>query len=347
MSDAKVKIADIIVPSVFEKYAIERTAELTDFVSSGIIENDARFDELASGPSRDVDMPFWTDLPNTAGNGRQLLSDSANIETRKIGTSKDIAAIHNDANAWSSNVLAKWLSGADPMGAIVQLVGEWWAREDEAMLISSLKGVFVALDAEVGDPNYLKIAVEVAGDVTEATKLTGLTFIDACAKLGDRADRLMAIAMHSATEASLRKRDLIDFVPDSEGKAMIKVFQGRRVIVDDTLAGRAGTTSGTVYLSVLFGPGAFAKGNAALTDPAEGGFGTEGVELARDAKASDSILINRRRHILHPRGVKFVRGGGTPVVGETATNAELEASGHWVRVYEPKNVRIVGILHNI
>lgn len=349
MADAKVKIADIIEPSVFEQYVIERTAELTDFGSSGIIEMDPEFDALAAGPSRLVDMPFWKDLPNTTGNERQILSDSANIETRKITTSQDAAQIHVDANSWSSNVLAKWLSGDDPMGAIVQLVAGWWAREDEKILISSLKGVFGALDAESGDPNYLKIASEDQTAITEATRLTGITFVDACQKLGDRSDRLTAIGMHSATEAALRKRDLIDFVPDSDGKAMIRVFQGRRVIVDDTLPVRNGTTSGTntVYTSVLFGPGAIAKGSAALTTPAEGGFGTEGVELARAALASDSILINRRRYILHPRGVKFVPAGGGALAGTGPTNTELETAAKWSRVYEAKNVRIVGILHNI
>jgi len=349
MADAKVKLADIIEPTVFEGYVIERTAELSRFASSGIIESDASFDALASGPSRDVDMPFWQDLPNNASNRRQILSDSANIETRKITSSEDKAAIHSDSNSWSSNVLAKWLSGSDPMAAIGQLVADWWMREDEAMLISTLKGVFGALDAESGDPNYLKIASEDSSAITAATSLTGSTFIDACTKLGDASERVTAIAMHSSVESSLRKLDLIDYVPDSDGKTMIRVFQGRRVIVDDTLAPRDGTTSGTgtVYTSVLFGSGAIAKGSARLTDPAEGGFGTEGVEFARNALASDTILINRRRFLLHPRGVKFTRAGGGALAGQSPTNAELETAAKWTRVYESKNVRIVGILHNI
>jgi hypothetical protein len=44
--------------------------------------------------------------------------------------------------------------------------------------------------------------------------------------------------MHSATEAALRKLDLIDFIPDSEGKAMLRTFQGRRVVVDDNVPTR-------------------------------------------------------------------------------------------------------------
>jgi hypothetical protein len=138
--------------------------------------------------------------------------------------------------------------------------------------------------------------------------------------------------------------DLIDFLPDSEGRAALRVFQGRRVVVDDNLPTRAGTTDGTVYTTFLFGQGAFAKGSARLdSEPLQGGFGTEGVELARVPLDSDTVLINRRRYILHPRGVKFTSAG---VAGDSPTNAELETAANWVRVYEAKNVRIVAVTHN-
>jgi len=38
------------------------------------------------------------------------------------------------------------------------------------------------------------------------------------------------------------------------------LVQGRRVVVDDNLPTRAGTTDGTVYTTYLFGQGAFGKG---------------------------------------------------------------------------------------
>ena len=72
---AKTAVADIIVPTEFEKYAIERTAQLSVFVQSGIIEHAPEFDELAMGGGRTVEMPFWKDL--TAA--RQILSDSGSL----------------------------------------------------------------------------------------------------------------------------------------------------------------------------------------------------------------------------------------------------------------------------
>jgi len=334
---AKTAVADIIIPTEFEKYAIERTAELSAFGQSGIVEMAPEFDELASGGGREVKMPFWKDLSGA----RQLLSDSASLTVNKITSDQDIARIQNDAQVWSVNHLATVISGDDPMQAIVDLVADYWARTDEGIIVSCLKGIFAAASMA---GNLLSIKSESIAGQSSATRLNGATFVDATQKLGDRADRLSAIAMHSATEAALRKLDLIDFIPDSEGKSQIRSFQGRRVIVDDNLPTRAGSTDGTVYTSYLFGPGAFAKGSAKLdSKPLQGGFGTEGVELARVPLDSDSVLINRRRYILHPRGVKF---NSASVAADSPTNAELELAANWTRVYENKNVRIVAIEHN-
>ncbi|MDB6056234.1 MAG: coat protein [Verrucomicrobiales bacterium] len=333
---AKTQIADVIVPTEFEKYAIQRTAALSAFYESGIVEMDPQFDALADAGGSEAHMPFWNDLSGA----RQPLNDSAPLTTQKIGADQDIARIHNDGQAWSVNQLAKAMAGDDPMSAILQLVGSYWARTDEAFMISSLKGMFAAASMA---SNLLAIHAESIAASTSANKLTGTTFVDACQKLGDRADRLVAVAMHSATEAALRKLDLIDFVPDSEGKPSIRTFQGRRVIIDDNCPLRNGTTDGFVYTSYLFGPGAFGRGSAKLTDPVQGGFGTEGVELSRSALDSDSQLINRRRFILHPRGVKFTSAS---VAGKNPTDAEVETAANWVRVYDPKNVRIVAVTHN-
>ena len=335
---AKTAISDVIVPSVFEKYVMERTATLSAFGASGIVESDPFFDALAAGGGNTVDMPFWQDVSPT----RQILSDSAALTVNKITASKDIARIQLDGNAWSVNDLAKVLSGDDPMGALVELVGDYWIRIDQSLILSSLKGLFGAATMA---GNKLSIASESIAAQSAATRLNGATFVDATVKLGDRGDRLTAIALHSATEAALRKLDLIDYIPDSAGKAQIRTFQGRRVIVDDNMPTRAGTTDGTVYTSYLFGPGAFARGTSPLSgEPLLGGHGTEGVEWARAALDSDTNFINRRRFILHPRGVKFTSAS---VAGTSPTNAELETSANWTRVFENKNVRIVAVEHNI
>src|SRR5512137_1861341 len=173
---AKTAVADIIIPTDFEKYAIERTAELSAFGQCGVIEHSPVFDELAAGGGRTVEMPFWKDLSATG----QLLSDSALLTVNKITADKDIARIHNDAQVWSVNHLATVISGDDPMQAIVDLVAEYWARTDEGLILSCLKGMFGAASLA---GNLLAIHSESIAGVGVNTKLNGATFVDALAKL--------------------------------------------------------------------------------------------------------------------------------------------------------------------
>src|SRR5512133_2038700 len=166
---AKTAVADIIVPTVFEKYAIERTAELSRFGECGIVEMAPEFNDLAAGGGREVKMPFWKDLTAT----RQLLSDAASLTVNKIAADTDIARIHNDAQVWSVNHLAKVVSGDDPMAAIVDLVAGYWARTDEGLVISCLKGIFGAASMA---GNLLAIQSETVAGTTAATRLNGATF---------------------------------------------------------------------------------------------------------------------------------------------------------------------------
>jgi hypothetical protein len=337
MADTQTKVSDVIVPEVFLPYVIERTAELSAFFQSGIVASDPVLDEKAQDGGQTINMPFWQDLTGDD----QVLDESSDIETKKIGADKDIAVFHNRGDGWATTDLSKYLSGDDPMQAIGDLVADYWRRKHEAQLISSLKGVFAAgsmsgLVSDIHDPS---------GSPGSTNKLNGSTLIDAKQLMGDAKQKLVAIAVHSAVEAHLLKNDLIDYVPDSEGKSMLRVFQGLRLLMDDTLPTE--TVSGkTVYTSFLFGEGAFGYGVSRDNPEIEGGFGTWQLEYARQARVSGGIteMINRKRFFLHPRGVKWT---SSSMAGLSPTNAELETAANWTRVYELKNIRLVKIRHNI
>ena len=334
---AKVLIGDILAPDIWERAFIKRTAELAAFVQSGIISNDPAYAARAAGGGNTVNMPFFTDLSGA----RQILTGAGDLSVNGLSEIKDVACIQEDAQAWSVNVLAEFVSGEDPMAAIASLIGTYWARVDQLALIATLKGVF-SVATMAG--NLLSILAESTPAVTDSTRLNGVTFIDALQKLGDAKEGLTAIAMHSAVEAALRKQDMIDTIPDSQSGKPIALFQGRRVVVDDGLPTRAGTTSGTVYRTYVFGAGAIGQGFASLSTPLATGTGTQGVEYARAALSSDDILINRRRYILHPRGVKWLAG---TCVGSSPTDLELATTNNWLRVFEAKQVKLVAIDHNI
>ncbi|MBE1554799.1 major capsid protein [Sporosarcina limicola] len=310
---AKTKIADVIVPEVFNPYVINRTMELSALQASGIISNNPELDALAQGGGKLINMPYWEDLTGED----EVLSDTTALTPQKITAGQDVAALFLRGNAWSANDLAYVMAGSDPMAAIGDLVATYWARRRQVLLFAMLKGVFAS-------PSMTDNTHDISTGTGAAAVLSGSTFLDAKQKLGDAADQLTAISMHSLAFTHLQKQNLIEFIPDSEGKVQIPTYLGRRVIVDDGHAVTAG-----VHTSYLFGEGAIGLGN---------GFHPEAVETDRDSLAGDDILINRQAFVLHPRGIEFKN---TTVAGPTPSNAEVALAANWNRVYEPKAIRIV------
>jgi hypothetical protein len=328
----KTLVSDIIVPTEFAPYMIERTTTLSEIIASGIAERDPDFDKRASSGGKTVNMPFWKEITGSS----EVLKGSASLAVDKITSGQDVAAINNRGKAWGVNDLAKWISGDDPAGHIASMVGGFWARDMQEILLKILDGLFNNTSGVLKDTHRLNVYTDVAaGSITDAMRLHGETFVDATQKLGDAKWKLSGVLMHSEVESLLLKRELIDFLPDSEGKMRIKVFQGRRVIVDDGCPKVNGTNS-PAYTTYLFGNGAFAWGEGALD-------ADEQVETNRDTLASDDLLAVRRRFILHPRGVKWV---GSPV-DDSPTNTELAVPASWQKVFSDKNVKIVAVRHNV
>ena len=311
---AKTKISDVIVPEVYNEYVIQRTAELSDLFTSGIIQTNPELNRLAEAGGRLINMPFWNDLDGDD----EVLSDSAALTPAKIDSGRDVAALLMRGKAWSSNDLAKALAGDDPMGAIGELTAQYWQRRWQRVLISSLTGVFAS--------------ATMASNLEDGTgaAINASRTIDALQRMGDAKDRLVGFMMHSAVMSELAKQDLIDFTPDSTGRPTVPNYLGKRVIVDDGCPVNAGT-----YDTYIFGEGAFGLGEGAAPVP---------VEVDRDSLAGDDILINRRHFVLHPRGIRFM---DADVAGSSPTNTELAAAANWNRVYEPKNIRIVLYRHDI
>lgn len=317
------KIADVIVPEVFNPYVIQRTMELSAIFQSGIAQRTEEFDRLASSAARTVQMPFWGDLTGED----EVLSDDNALTPGKIQAQKDEAVILRRGRAWGANDLAANLAGDDPMRAIADLVAAYWARRYQAALVATLQGVFAS-------PSMADLVHDISGETGDAAVISAKTTVDAAQKLGDAKTQLTAIIMHSATEAALAKQDLIEYIRPSTGSIDVPTFLGKRVIVDDGVPYDSSTGTYTTY---LFGPGAVAYGEG---NPV----GFVPTETDRDSLAGEDFLINRRTFILHPRGVRFK---STSVAGVSPTNDELADGTNWERVYEPKAIRIVKFVHKI
>jgi hypothetical protein len=335
-------VSNIVVPAVFAPYALERTAMLSEVIASGIVGMDPQFDALCNGKGQTVSLPYWKDLTGVS----EIISDSAALTPAVITTSSDLAPLFNRGKAWGSNILAGLVAGDDPQRQIGDLVGGFWARDQQRMLLKILAGLFDTAAGVLRTTHRNNIYQDVApASITDVMRLTGDTFVDTTVKLGDASDKLGGVVMHSDVEAFLRKRDLIDFIPDSQGTIKIKTFQGRRVIVDDGIDPNDGTTTLTktvgtnsaAYMTFIFGYGAFAYGTGGLSPE-------EQVETWRDPLAHNDYLITRRHFMLHPRGVKW---SGSAAASGGPSDAELATAANWTKVYTDKNIRIVACRHNV
>lgn len=324
------QIADVIVPEVFNPYVIQRTAELSALRRSGIVQPNPELDRLASAGGKLINMPFWNDLTGAD----EVLSDSGALTPAKIDAGQDIAVLLMRGKAWSVNDLATALSGDDPMGAIGDLVAEYWARREQDTLISILTGVFADNIANDSSDLVHDISIADGNNAAAANLISADAVLDTTQLLGDAKNRLTALTMHSAVHNRLQKQNLIDFEPTNAQDIGWGTYLGKTIIVDDRCPRVAGGTSGFVYTTYLFGMGAIGLGNGGAPVP---------TETDRDSLAGEDILVNRRHYLLHPRGVKFT---SSSVAGSSPTNTELEAAANWDRVYDQKNVRLAALKTN-
>lgn len=329
-------LQDVIVPELFNPYVVNRTMELSALLSSGIVENNKEFDSLASQAAPTVNMPFFEDLN---GESEQVI-EGKDLEENKITSNKDVAAIFRRAKMWSATDLSAALAGKDPMKAIGELVARFWSRDLQKELIAVLNGVFGTIPAATGDtakPEETRLTsnlLDISGKSGVAASWSGSAFIDAEQLLGDAKAQLTGVAMHSATEAHLKKQNMIQTIKPSEDVSF-DVYQGKRVIVDDGCPVEKG-----VYTTYLFGNGAIALGNG---NPV--GFVPTETDRAKRKGSGVDFLINRRTSILHPRGVAFTSENVAKTEGPS--REEMRDPSNWKPVYEPKQIRIVAFKHKL
>lgn len=315
------RLTDLVVPTLFTDYVIERTPQLSALWESGIIADVPQLAGFVADGGNGLTMPFYKDL---SGESQILSASGGELTVSKITTATDQSTVLARANAWGTNELAGALAGTDPMNAIVDLLAGWWARDMQRILLAVLKGVFAAASMS---NHVLNVSATLNNQMID-----GENFLDALQLLGDAKDKLTAVAMHSATETCLAKQNLIDYVRVSDAQPRVPFFMGKRVIVDDSMPNTAG-----VFDTYLFGQGAigFADGTGRTM--------VTGTEVDRNSLAGEDIIIQRRHFCLHPRGVKFT---GTSVEGGP-TNTELGTGTNWNRVYEDKNIRMAVLRHKL
>lgn len=332
---ATTRLEDVIYGPLFLPTTIQRIAQLSTIRNSGIVSADPEIAQFANGPGNIVQMPFWNDI---TGVSNVSSDDPAQTATpNKINQGQDMARKLRRNNGWQAANLVASLLAEDPVDVIAQLIADYWVREEQRVLGLILNGVFASAGMAA---NFLALASEDAN--TTGVYMDADVSSNTQALLGDQGSQLTAVMMHSRVYWNLRAARALDFGVDPVTGLEFIRWDNLNVIINDLLPRVAGTTSGFKYTSYFFANGAVGYSEAT----GAGGPKTP-VEMKSTPEAGNGEGIEtvwyRRHWVMHPRGVQFTSAS---VLGNSPTDAELQAAANWNRVYDPKNIRIAAVTTN-
>ncbi|AMW36127.1 coat protein [Xanthomonas phage XAJ2] len=331
---ATVRLSDAVIPAVYDSYQSLNDPQVTNIYESGIIARSELLDAIARSGGKTGTIPAWLDL-DASIEENQSNDDPTDFATpNKLGSTSMQYRKAWVNQSWSAMDLVSELAGSNPMQRIRNRFGTYWLRRDQARLLSIVRGILADNIANDGGD----MVVNIGGNAGDAGLWNAEAAIDAEFTMGDQAGAFSTILTHSQVVARMEKADLIDTIPDSQGRP-VRYYRGKRVVMDDN-APKTGTGANTVYTSIFFGSGAVGFGGVAGHAFAIG----EGIPLnpswvAREEQAGNGggmeEIGERRTILMHPFGFSWIEGTLTEF---SPTNADLAAAAHWNRVVPRKNV---------
>lgn len=339
------QISDVVVPEIFTPYAQQITETKSRLIASGAMVVDSQLNTFLAGGGLTFNVPSWKDLDDDA---ERVSTDSvpaeytagvADPDPMKIESATEVAVRLSRNQSWSTADLAATLAGSDPMDAIASRVGAYWTRRLQAAFIATMTGVFADNDAAPAGTEHVQgdLTNDVSGGAYSAgvTDFSAEAFLDAGLTMGDSQDGLGLVMVHSVVYNRMQKNNLIDFIPDADGRVTIPTFLGKQVIVDDSMP-----NAGGVYQSWIFGPGAIRFGRGTPEVPTE----VHRLPGAGNGGGAET-LYNRVEWMLHPVGHAYV---GTPPNGgpsNASTSNNLANAGSWQRIWsERKQIKIARLI---
>ena len=329
---AETKITDIIVPEVYNDYAMERSIFHSALYKSGIVVRDASIDASLNGGAKQFTTPFWKDLIHPA-NMDEVPDEEVDVATDNIEASEFNVRRQFRVKKWGANDMSAVLAGEDPIDAIQGMTENFWYKAMQNTLFATVRGV-VASNATNNDSDMI---LDLTAKTGNDAKISSESIINAIFLMGDKFQEISAISMHSVPYSRLVQNNLIDFTPDSEQNVGFGTYLGKTVILDDdqtsTLETVGEVDNTPVYWTTLYKRGAFGYGESALR------YSMTEIDRNPDKGGGIDFLHSRRVFALHPAGFHWIEGS---VAKEFPTNTELAVGTHWSRAYSSvKNVGFV------
>lgn len=350
-SPASTTIGSLWIPSIWIPNLRERQSTFPVLWNSGTVTRADLFDAIASGPGTAANVPFLFDITDQ--------TDEVQVEnTGPVNNNQQPGAVQvfphmNRVKKSSSTALAKQLSGADPMAAIIDQIVENRLKNRQFTLVNMLRGLFASGGVNLGvgvQGGYVAGALDAVkltyngqepfvenGAAAAATNLfIPDFFIDAKALMGELGDLLKngCFFCHPSIRARLEKLDALNFktlIKPSELPFTITTYRDVPIFTSVLLA-RAGAQGGYVYDSYLI-----AKGMVGYGEKPQQGDTTDVASLQywRDRDANNELIWDRTRFILGVNGTKWV--GNAANSNNGPANAELSVPGNWQLVFQSAN----------
>ena len=338
-------LADLIQHQEFLKYFNQQMLAKSTLIRSGIaVQDNVIANKVAQGSGfegKTLDMPSLESLDNAGDSDVPVEATGATAD--KVGAVQDTAVVQFRRKKFAVTDVAAIMSGTDPMAHIVSQMVPYWDKQHQKMLLAELGGIFganarkarvagsQATDAEGSTYGYFNgndgdAILDITGEAGSAALLDKNTIMLAAQLLGDHKADLTAIAMPSIVETVLAGMDSnAGLYRASDAPDTLSKYNGRDIIVDDTVPYDAENKVATIY---LFGKGAVAWNQLPTPHP---------FETDRDKDKAIDYIHSWVRQIIHLRGWKW----NSTMSGLGPTNDELATAAKWKRVYDKKRIPCV------
>lgn len=342
-------IGDIVTGNVpvLLSYMTQDPVEKTAFFQSGILAPTPYAAEIARGPSNLANIPFWKAIdssiePNYSNDIYQDIATPRNVQTGEM-----MARVAYLNEGFGQADLTVELTSQNPLQSVATRLDNFWQRQAQRRLLATSLGIY---NDNVAATDAFHTQNDMVVDVSATLGFDAGAFIDATQTMGDAlmggtGEVLGAIAMHSFVYAQARKKELIDFIRDSENNTMFATYQGYRVVVDDSMT-VVGEGAERKFISIIFGNGAIGYGEGSPTNPL-----AYEREESRGNGGGVETLWSRKTWLMHPLGYSFtsavITGNGSETIARSASWQDLANATNWNRVVERKHVPIAFLVTGV
>jgi hypothetical protein len=337
-------VSELWVPSIWVQAMRERMATFPALFTSGVVQRGDLFDKIAAGPGNSANCPFLNDI--TDQDDELQVENQAPLNDQTQPGDVQIFPICNRVKKNSSTAMAKQLSGADPMAAIIDQMLSTRLKNRQKDLVAMLRGSFgtsggAGVAAPLSGMRYLTAGgqepfSETGVGAADSDSFSPEIFEGAVALMGELGDTLKGgcLLMHPNVKAGLKVQDSAGFkttIRPSELPFDMDYYHDIPIFTSVSLA-RLGTNNGFVYETYIM-----ANGTVGYGEKPQQGDTTDVASLQyfRDRELNNELIWDRVRFMLGINGMKWIGNPANAYSGPT--RAEMTNPANWQLVYQSAN----------